>query len=146
NWNAGASQIKGYGEAEIIGQHFSRFYTEEDRAAGIPVRALETATREGRYEAEGWRVRKDGTRFWASVVIDAIRDASGTLIGFAKVTRDITERRNAQQDLEEARTALFQAQKMEALERVPISWKHKRHPRSRRPRSSCGTPQAKGAR
>ncbi|WP_336492001.1 hybrid sensor histidine kinase/response regulator [Methylobacterium nigriterrae] len=115
NWNAGASQIKGYGEAEIIGQHFSRFYTEEDRAAGVPDKALATAGREGKFEADGWRVRKDGTRFWASVVIDAIRDSSGTLIGFAKVTRDITERRNAQQELEKARSALFQAQKMEAL-------------------------------
>jgi len=115
NWNSGAAQIKGYAEAEIVGQHFSRFYTEEDRASGSPARALETAAREGRYEAEGWRVRKDGTRFWASVVLDAIRDASGTLIGFAKVTRDITERQNAQQALEKARASLFQAQKMEAL-------------------------------
>ncbi|MGH1575182.1 PAS domain S-box protein [Methylobacterium sp. P31] len=115
NWNSGAARIKGYTEAEIVGEHFSRFYTEEDRAAGVPVRALETARREGRFEAEGWRVRKDGTRFWASVVIDAIRDDTGQLIGFAKVTRDITERQNAQEALEEARASLFQAQKMEAL-------------------------------
>ncbi|MEE7451541.1 hybrid sensor histidine kinase/response regulator [Methylobacterium radiotolerans] len=115
NWNSGAARIKGYKQAEIIGQHFSCFYTEEDRAAGVPVRALETARREGRFEAEGWRVRKDGTRFWASVVIDAIRDDTGELIGFAKVTRDITERRNAQESLEKGRASLFQAQKMEAL-------------------------------
>ncbi|WP_456686039.1 PAS domain S-box protein [Bradyrhizobium sp. P5_C11_2] len=115
NWNAGAARIKGYTEAEIVGQHFSRFYTEEDREAGVPVRALETARREGRFEAEGWRVRKDGTRFWASVVIDAIRDDTGRLVGFAKVTRDITDRRNAQETLEKGRASLLQAQKMEAL-------------------------------
>ena len=115
NWNSGAARIKGYTEAEIVGQHFSRFYNAEDRAAGKPARALETATREGRFEAEGWRVRKDGTRFWASVVIDAIRDETGRLIGFAKVTRDITERQNTQEALEKARASLFQAQKMEAL-------------------------------
>jgi PAS domain S-box-containing protein len=115
NWNSGAARIKGYTEAEIVGQHFSRFYTEEDRAAGVPRRALETARREGRFEAEGWRVRKDGTRFWASVVIDAIRDDTGQLIGFAKVTRDITERQNTKEALDQARSSLFQAQKMEAL-------------------------------
>jgi PAS domain S-box-containing protein len=115
NWNAGAARIKGYAEAEIVGSHFSRFYTQEDRDAGVPVRALETARREGRFEAEGWRVRKDGTRFWASVIIDAIRDESGELIGFAKVTRDLTERREAQLQLEQSREQLFQAQKMEAV-------------------------------
>jgi PAS domain S-box-containing protein len=115
NWNSGAARIKGYTEAEIVGQHFSRFYTEEDRAADVPARALDTATREGRFETEGWRVRKDSSRFWASVVIDAIRDETGQLIGFAKVTRDITERRSAQETLEKGRSSLFQAQKMEAL-------------------------------
>ncbi|WP_236025357.1 hybrid sensor histidine kinase/response regulator, partial [Arenibaculum pallidiluteum] len=115
NWNAGAQRMKGYSVDEILGQHFSRFYTEEDRVAGVPARALATATREGRFEMEGWRVRKDGTRFWANVVIDAIYDDTGELIGFAKITRDITERRQAQEALEEARAALFQAQKMEAL-------------------------------
>lgn len=115
NWNAGAERIKGYSQDEIVGQHFSRFYTDEDRATGLPARALQTAVREGRFEGEGWRVRKDGTRFWASVVVDAIRDGNGALLGFAKVTRDITERRNAQIALEQARAALFQAQKMEAL-------------------------------
>ena len=80
SWNAGAERIKGFGTDEIIGKHFSNFYTEEDRTAGVPRTALETARREGRYEAEGWRVRKDGTRFWASVVIDAIQDKDGKLI------------------------------------------------------------------
>jgi PAS domain S-box-containing protein len=115
NWNAGAQHIKGYKAEEIVGQHFSRFYTEPDRAAGVPVRALETAREQGRYEAEGWRVRKDGTLFWASVVIDTIRDEDGQLIGFAKITRDITERRNAQLELQRAHERLAQAQKMEAL-------------------------------
>ena len=115
SWNPGAERIKGYGAEDIIGQHFSRFYTEEDRAAGRPERALRTAAEQGRFEDEAWRVRKDGTRFWAMVVIDAIRDEAGELIGFAKVTRDITERREAQQRLAEAREQLFQAQKVEAM-------------------------------
>jgi PAS domain S-box-containing protein len=115
SWNAGAARMKGYAADEIIGRHFSSFYTEEDRAAGTPQRALATALSEGKFEAEGWRLRKDGTRFWASVVIDPIRDETGALRGFAKVTRDITERRKAQQALDEAREALAQAQKMEAV-------------------------------
>jgi PAS domain S-box-containing protein len=115
NWNAGAQRIKGYAESEIIGCHFSRFYTEADLATNLPQRALETAAREGKFEAEGWRLRKDGTRFWASVVIDPIRNDMGELIGFAKITRDITERRKTQEALEEAQAALFQAQKMEAV-------------------------------
>jgi PAS domain S-box-containing protein len=114
NWNAGAERIKGYTAGEIVGQHFSRFYTAEEAAAGVPARALETARREGRYEAEGWRVRKGGCRFWASVVIDAVWD-EGTLVGFAKITRDLTERREAQLQLEQSREQLFQAQKMEAV-------------------------------
>ncbi len=114
-WNAGAQRIKGYTEEEIVGQHFSRFYTEEDRAAGAPQRALATALHEGRFENEAWRVRKDGTRFWASIVIDPVREPDGTLRGFAKVTRDITERREALVELERAREALFQSQKMEAI-------------------------------
>ena len=114
-WNAGAQRIKGYAPEEIIGQHFSRFYTKEDRAAGAPERALATAAHEGRFENEAWRVRKDGTRFWASIVIDPMREPDGTLRGFAKVTRDITERRDAQLELERAREALFQSQKMEAI-------------------------------
>ena len=115
NWNAGAERIKGYAESEIIGSDLSRFYTEEDLLAGVPAAALETAAREGKFEAEGWRVRKDGSRFWANVVIDAIRDEQGRLVGYAKVTRDITERRQTQEALEQAREALAQAQKMEAV-------------------------------
>jgi len=115
NWNAGAQRIKGYSESEIVGHHFSQFYTEQDRANGLPKKALGTAAREGKFEAEGWRVRKDGTQFWANVIIDSIRNEKGELIGFAKITRDITERRKAQEALEEAQAALFQAQKMEAV-------------------------------
>ena len=115
SWNAGAERIKGYAASEIIGQHFSRFYTPEDLAAGVPSRALATAAATGRFEAEGQRVRKDGSRFWANVVIDAIHDDRGDLIGFAKITRDITERRAAQAALEHAQAQLAQAQKMEAL-------------------------------
>jgi PAS domain S-box-containing protein len=115
NWNAGAERIKGYRTREIVGSHFSRFYTEEDRAAGVPDQALATAEREGKFEAEGWRVRQDGSRFFASVVIDPVRDETGRLVGFAKITRDITERKAAQEALEKARETLAQAQKMEAV-------------------------------
>ncbi|WP_022682212.1 hybrid sensor histidine kinase/response regulator [Sphingobium bisphenolivorans] len=115
SWNTGAERFKGYTADEILGQNFARFYSDEDRIAGRPSRALETAEREGRYEAEGWRIRKDGSRFWAHVIIDAIRDETGELIGFAKVTRDLTERRLAQQALDEAQAAVFQAQKMDAI-------------------------------
>ena len=115
SWNAGAERIKGYTPDEIIGHHFSSFYEEQDRAAGEPQRALETARREGRFAAEGWRVRKDGTRFRASVVIDAIHDDEGNPVGFAKITRDVTEREEALHELEIAREALFQSQKMEAI-------------------------------
>ncbi len=115
NWNSGAQRIKGYKPEEIVGEHFSRFYTPEDFDAGVPARAIETARSMGRYEAEGWRVRKDGTRFWASVVLDAIKDEDGELIGFAKITRDMTEKREGQLRLEESREQLFRSQKMEAL-------------------------------
>jgi PAS domain S-box-containing protein len=115
NWNTGAERIKGYTEGEIVGAHFSRFYTDEERELGLPQKSLEIAAREGRYEREGWRVRKDGTRFWASVVIDPIHDQDGTLIGYAKVTRDLTERREVQEALEQTRAALFHSQKMEAI-------------------------------
>jgi PAS domain S-box-containing protein len=115
NWNAGARRIKGYVAEEIVGQHFSRFYTEEDRAAEIPHRLLDRAKATGRSEAEGWRLRKDGSRFWASVVIDAIFDDDDGLLGFAKVTRDITDRREAQRSLDEWREQMAQAQKLEAL-------------------------------
>ena len=115
NWNAGAQRIKGYKPDEIIGEHFSRFYTEAERAAGVPARALATAVAEGRFEAEGRRLRKDGTQFWAHVIIDPIRDDAGEVIGFAKITRDITERRETQASLEQARLALTQSQKLEAI-------------------------------
>jgi PAS domain S-box-containing protein len=115
NWNAGAQRIKGYLPNEIIGQHFSRFYSNADQAAGRPARALRLALESGRYEEEGWRVRKDGTFFWASVVIDPIRDDENRLIGFAKITRDITERREAQQELEKLQLRLAQSQKLDAL-------------------------------
>jgi PAS domain S-box-containing protein len=108
NWNTGAERIKRYRAEEIIGQHFSRFYTETDRQNQIPERMLETAARTGKSEAEGWRVRKDGSIFWASVVVEAIRDPVGTLLGFAKITRDLTEQRQAEEQLR-------QAQKMEAI-------------------------------
>jgi PAS domain S-box-containing protein len=115
NWNAGARRIKGYDEQEVINTHFSRFYIEEDVARGLPMKALAAAVSEGRFESEGWRVRKDGSRFWAHVVIDPIRNQLGELIGFAKVTRDITERRQAADDLERANAALFHSQKLEAI-------------------------------
>jgi PAS domain S-box-containing protein len=107
SWNSGARRIKGYEAADIIGRNFEVFYSEQDRAAGIPATGLRTAAREGRMETEGWRLRKDGSRFWAHVIIDAIH-ADGRLAGYAKVTRDITERRAAE-------TRLRQAQKMEAV-------------------------------
>jgi PAS domain S-box-containing protein len=115
NWNPGARRIKGYLPNEIIGQHFSRFYSSADQAAGRPARALRLALESGRYEEEGWRVRKDGTFFWASVVIDPIRDDENRLIGFAKITRDITERREAQQEMEKLQLRLAQSQKLDAL-------------------------------
>jgi PAS domain S-box-containing protein len=115
SWNAGAQRIKGYSAEEAIGQHFSRFYTEQDRAAGKPARALQAATAEGRFEQEGWRVRRDGSMFWANVVIDPIRDEGGRLMGFAKITRDVTERRDAEIALQEAQAQRAHAQKMDAL-------------------------------
>ena len=95
-WNPGAERIKGYTASEIVGRHFSLFYTPEDREAGEPEREL-LAGADGRYEREGWRVRKDGSRFWASVVITPLRDRAGTFLGYAKVTRDLTERRKAEE-------------------------------------------------
>jgi PAS domain S-box-containing protein len=108
SWNLGAERTKGYTAGEIIGQHFSRFYTEEDRDSGLPQVALSTARRTGRFEMEGWRVRKGGERFWASVIINAMHDEEGHLLGFAKVTRDLTERRAIEDQLR-------QMQKMEAI-------------------------------
>ncbi|NDV85483.1 PAS domain S-box protein [Aurantimonas aggregata] len=115
NWNSGAQRIKGYRPDEIVGQHFSRFYTPEDRQRGEPQRGLTTALVEGRFETEGWRVRKDGTRFCAHVVIERITSDAGVVIGFAKITRDVTERAEAQRALDEANEALVQSQKMEAI-------------------------------
>ena len=114
SWNRGGQRIKGYSADEIIGQHFSRFYTEADRANGKPVRALRIAREQGRYEEEGCRVRKDGTFFWASVIIDPIYE-DGKLVGFAKITRDITERREAQLKLEQMHQQLAESQKLDAL-------------------------------
>jgi PAS domain S-box-containing protein len=115
SWNAGAQRIKGYAPEQIIGRHFSDFYTEADRAAGLPRTGLETATREGRWEHEGQRLRKGGAPFWAHVVIDAIRDDDGKLLGFAKVTRDITERREAEAALQTAQATVIRSQKLEAI-------------------------------
>ncbi len=118
NWNRGAERIKGYRADEIVGQHFSCFYSEEDRDADAPQHALEIAARDGRHEIVSLRVRKDGSRYWANVVIDAIRDDAGRLIGFAKITRDITERIEAERAREEARIAIAQSQQMEAIRLV----------------------------
>jgi PAS domain S-box-containing protein len=108
NWNPGAERLKGYTDAEIVGQHFSSFYPEEDRQSGVPEMVLNTAASKGKFEAEGWRVRKGGSRFWASVVVHAILDRQGQLLGFSKVTHDLTEKRAAEEKLR-------QAQKMEAI-------------------------------
>jgi PAS domain S-box-containing protein len=124
NWNVGAERIKGYTETEIVGRHFSDFYTPEERAAGVPQRALDTAAREGCYSNEGWRVRKDGSRFFASVVIDPIRDESGRLLGFAKITRDISERKAAEEALEKARAEAHEAQKMAAIAQLSSGIAH----------------------
>ncbi|MGN6486498.1 MAG: PAS domain S-box protein [Devosia sp.] len=115
SWNTGAQRIKGYRPEEIIGHSFATFYTDIDRENGEPERALQIAAKEGRFEREALRVRKDGTQFWAHVIIDAIREPNGELVGFAKITRDITERVNTQRELERAREQLFQSQKMEAI-------------------------------
>jgi PAS domain S-box-containing protein len=115
SWNAGAERFKGYTADEIVGSHFSRFYTPEDQASGMPARSLSIAAQEGRFETEGWRVRKDGSRFWANVVVDAIRDEHGALVGFAKITRDVTEKREASEALMRANAALFHSQKMQAI-------------------------------
>lgn len=123
SWNPGGERIKGYRPEEIIGRHFSCFYTPEDIADGAPARGLATAREHGRFEAEGWRVRKDGTQFRASVVIDAIHE-DGELVGFAKITRDITERHAAQQSLQEAQRALAHSQKMESIGKLTLGLAH----------------------
>jgi len=102
SWNAGAEHVKGYLETEIVGQHFSRFFTPEDQAAGKPQRALDTARKAGRFEDEGWRIRKDGSRFWALAVLDAIYDEERNVVGFVKIARDMTERRAAHEALVES--------------------------------------------
>src|SRR6266576_5120315 len=102
SWNPGAQRFKGYAPSEIIGQHFSRFYTAEDQKRGIPALALATAVREGKFESEGWRVRKNGSRFWAFVVIDPIRTPTGEVVGFAKITRDLTQRKAAEDALKKS--------------------------------------------
>lgn len=115
NWNAGGERIKGYSAEEIVGQHFSRFYTPIDQAAEKPARALRIAVETGHYEEDGWRVRKDGSFFWASVVIDPIHNDAGELIGFAKITRDISERKEAQEKLLAVQRQLAESQKLDAL-------------------------------
>lgn len=101
-WNAGAERFKGYSAQEIVGEHFSRFFSQEDRDASLPSRALATAAREGRFEAEGWRLRKDGSRFWAHAILDAIRADDGSLLGFAKITRDVTDKKERERALRES--------------------------------------------
>lgn len=123
SWNSGGERIKGYQASEVVGRHLSLFYTEEDRAGGEPDRSLAIAAREGRCEMEGWRVRKDGTRFWANAVLDAIWE-QGKLVGFAKITRDITERRDAEQALTGAHQALLKSQKMEAIGQLTYGLAH----------------------
>jgi PAS domain S-box-containing protein len=115
SWNAGAERIKGYKAEEIIGSHFSIFYSPEDRERNMPARSLKSAAEKGKFEAEGWRYRNDGSRFWASVIIDAVHSEKGELLGFAKVTRDITERKKFEQQLLQAREQLLQSQKMESI-------------------------------
>ncbi|NID13886.1 PAS domain-containing sensor histidine kinase [Luteibacter yeojuensis] len=115
SWNSGAERIKGYRPEDIIGSHYSSFYTPEDVSRREPWKNLTAAKEQGRLETEGWRVRKDGTRFWAHVILDRIDDDDGKFVGFAKVTRDVTEKRNAALALEQARNALFQSQKLEAV-------------------------------
>lgn len=124
SWNPGGVRIKGYSAEEVIGTHFARFYTPDEIQAGIPLRNLKTAEAEGRFSAEGWRVRRDGTQFLASVVIDPIRAEDGALLGYAKITRDITERHEADRRLQEAQQALFQAQKMEAIGLLTLGLAH----------------------
>ncbi len=117
-WNAGAQRAKGYKAEEIIGKHFSQFYSEEAKAINHPAHELEIATKEGRYEEEGWRIRKDGTEFWANVVITAVRDEQGQLLGFAKVTRDLTERKLAEENLQ--RTEAMLARMVESVKDYAI--------------------------
>ena len=138
NWNSGARAHQGLHADEIVGQHISRFYTREDRAAGLPGRVLETAPRGPDIEAEGWRVRKDGTRFWAAVVIDAIRDPDGELIGFAKITRDITERRGPASAARERASVPPAGQRRHRLRALHAGPERHRHQLERRGRAHQG--------
>ncbi|MEU4804450.1 PAS domain-containing sensor histidine kinase [Actinosynnema sp. NPDC023587] len=122
SWNSGAERIKGYRAEEILGRHFSTFYPQEDVIAEKPRRELESAVADGRLEDEGWRLRKDGTRFWANVVITALFDRTGRLHGFGKVTRDMTERRRAEQELLERRRLVTHLVEAQELERRRIAW------------------------
>lgn len=122
SWNAGAERIKGYKAEDILGQHFSVFYPPEDQQSGKPQWELETAVVEGRLEDEGWRVRQDGSRFWANVVITALRDEKGVLQGFGKVTRDMSERRAAQHALTERRRLFDHLVQAQETERRRIAW------------------------
>jgi PAS domain S-box-containing protein len=124
SWNVGAERIHQYAAAEIVGRHFELFYSEEERQRGEPARALQVAAYEGKYAVEGWRLRRDESRFWASILIEAIRDEAGVLVGFVKITHDITERREAQASLARAQEQLAQSQKMEALGHLTGSIAH----------------------
>jgi PAS domain S-box-containing protein len=123
-WNAGAEHVKGYLANEIVGQHFSRFYVEEDVARGIPEMDMERAAATGRAQSEGWRVRKDGSRFWAHTVLTAIRNDQGDLIGFSKITHDLTERKNAEQKLQEARASLAHMARVTTMGELTSSIAH----------------------
>ena len=123
SWNTGGERIKGYTDTEVIGQHFSRFYPPEDVERGVPTESLAIAAREGRYETEGWRVRKDGSRFRANIVIDAIYEG-GELLGFAKITKDISDRYQAAADLLAAERSLAQAQKISAIGQLTLGIAH----------------------
>ena len=118
SWNTGAEKIKGYKEEEIIGKHFSIFYPSEEIQAGKPQRELKTAIAEGRFEEEGWRLRKDGSLFWANVVITPVYDEAGVLLGFSKVTRDLTERKHAEDILRQAQAQFIQVNRMGAMSRL----------------------------
>jgi len=122
-WNPGGERIKGYRRDEVVGTNYSRFYTPEDIAASVPERNLAIAANEGRYAGEGWRLRKDGSRFHASVVIDPVW-VDGSLVGFAKITRDVTERYLAQEQLRRAQQELLQAQKLEAIGKLTLGLAH----------------------
>ena len=121
SWNAGAKAIKGYDADDVLGRNFALFYSDEDRARGEPARNLADAVRDGKVDTEGWRVRKDGTRFWADILLELVHDGDGILIGFVKITRDITERHKAEVNAGRQRDALAHAERMEAIEVARLS-------------------------